>query len=257
MSSTVAAPAPRLRIRRATPDDAVAIAKVHFEAFLPGVMGRLLNPTGVSDDTRAKFAGSIFPPADKAAEEQSAEVIVMVAELEEDGGGDPVIVAFAKWKLVRKQQPREEWEKEGEEPMTEEQLGQGANAAVYNEFIGGLHRMKKRWMKGEPSLHLGILAATPTRHRLGAGSALLKWGCELADRENKTAWLEASPAGYSLYRKFGFEPVEVADLKLTELWGAVKSAEDENWGAASAVELGALPEGSFRSVMMRRLPKTS
>jgi GNAT superfamily N-acetyltransferase len=241
-------------------------------------MGRLLNPTGVSDDTRAKFAGSIFPPADKAAEEQSAEVIVMVAELEEDGGGDPVIVAFAKWKLVRKQQPREEWEKEGEEPMTEEQLGQGANAAVYNEFIGGLHRMKKRWMKGEPSLRefpfpphrqtrrglpdkhhtdLGILAATPTRHRLGAGSALLKWGCELADRENKTAWLEASPAGYSLYRKFGFEPVEVADLKLTELWGAVKSAEDENWGAASAVELGALPEGSFRSVMMRRLPKTS
>lgn len=104
---------------------------------------------------------------------------------------------------------------------------------------------------------LGILAATPTRHRLGAGSALLKWGCELADRENKTAWLESSPVGFSLYKKFGFEPVEVADLKLTEMYGAVNT-DGENWGAANAVEVGGeLAEGSFRSVMMRRLPKTS
>lgn len=104
---------------------------------------------------------------------------------------------------------------------------------------------------------LGILAATPTRHRLGAGSALLKWGCELADSENKTAWLEASPAGYSLYRRFGFEDVDVQDLKLTELWGPVRT-EGENWGAASAVALaGKLPDGSFRSVLMKRLPKTS
>ena len=86
---------------------------------------------------------------------------------------------------------------------------------------------------------------------------MLKWGCELADRENKTAWLEASPAGYSLYRRFGFEDVEVQDLKLTELWGPVRS-EGENWGAASAVALaGELAQGSFRSVMMRRWPRTS
>ncbi|POS73694.1 hypothetical protein DHEL01_v207907 [Diaporthe helianthi] len=262
MSSTPA-PAPRLRIRRATPDDAAAIAKVHFEAFGPGVMNRLMHPGGVSEDARAKFAGSIFPPpgtATATAEQQPArEVIVMVAELEGEGlGRDPVIVAFSKWTLVREQQPREVWEQEGAHEMTEEQVGEGANVAVYNEFLGGLHRMKARWAKGEPHLHLGILAATPTRHRLGAGSALLRWGCGLADTENKTAWLEASPVGYSLYKKFGFEPVEVADLKLTELWGAVKTDEGENWGEANAVELGGeLPEGSFRSVMMKRLPKTS
>lgn len=153
MSSTEAsAPgAPRLRIRRATPDDAGAIAKVHFEAFGPGVMNRLMHPGGVSEEARAKFAGSIFPPP---GEQQPGDVFVVVAELEEeDGGGrDPVIVAFSKWKLVREQQPPEEWEKEGAHEMTAEQLGEGANAAVYNEFIGGLHRMKKGWVKGEPHL---------------------------------------------------------------------------------------------------------
>ncbi|KAG8169239.1 hypothetical protein KVR01_001988 [Diaporthe batatas] len=257
MSSTEAsAPsAPRLRVRRATRDDAGAIAKVHFEAFGPGVMNRLMHPGGVSEDSRTRFAGSIFPPP---GEQQPADAFVVVAELEEDGGGrDPVIVAFSKWKLVREQQPPGEWEKEGARDMTAEQLGEGADAVVYNEFMGGLHRMRARWIKGEPHLHLGILAATPTRHRLGAGSALLKWGCELADREKTTAWLESSPVGYSLYKKFGFEPVEVADLKLTSLWGAVNS-DGENWGGANAVEVGGeLPEGSFRSVMMKRLPKTS
>lgn len=250
---------------------------MHFEAFGPGVMNRLMHPGGVSEEARARLAGSIFPPAE---EQQAADVFVVVAELEEEGG-DPVIVAFSKWKLTREQQPPEVWEKEGAHEMTAEQLGEGANAAVYNEFIGGLHRMKNRWVKGEPHLRefsfislpngqaghgssdrasttdLGILAATPTRHRLGAGSALLKWGCELADREKTTAWLESSPVGYSLYRKFGFEPVEVADLKLTELWGAVNK-DGENWGGANAVEVGGeLPEGSFRSVLMKRLPKTS
>ncbi|KAL2280002.1 hypothetical protein FJTKL_12971 [Diaporthe vaccinii] len=78
------APAPRLRIRRATPDDAGTIANIHFEAFGPGVMNKLMHPDGGSEDARAKFAGGIFPPPDKAAG-SSTEVIVMVAELLAEG----------------------------------------------------------------------------------------------------------------------------------------------------------------------------
>lgn len=102
---------------------------------------------------------------------------------------------------------------------------------------------------------LGILACATTRQRLGAGSALLKWGTKLADREGKTHWLEASPHGYALYKRFGFEEVEAQDLKVTELWGPVRG-KYENWGGKSAVELaGDLPEGVFRTVVMRRLPQ--
>ncbi|KAL1867671.1 hypothetical protein Daus18300_006226 [Diaporthe australafricana] len=258
-SATSKAPTPRLRVRRATPDDAATIAKIHFEAFGPGVMTRLMHPGGVTEGAREAFAGSLFPPPEQAAD-PSREVFVMVAELLPDvdeGSGDqgPVIVVYAKWQLVKEAQPREKWE--GVDELTDEQLGEGADASVYNVFIGGMHQMKQRWMKGDPCLHLGILAATPNYPRLGAGTALLKWGCELADRENKTAWLEASPGGYPLYRRFGFEDVDVQDLKVTEMWGPVRS-EGEDWGAGNAVALaGELPEGSFRTPMMRRLPKTS
>lgn len=147
-------PAPRLRIRRATPNDAGTIAKIHFEAFGPGVMNRLIHPDGVSESARANFAGAIFPPPEKAAD-LSTEVMVMVAELlpegnEDDGGLNPVIIAFAKWKLVKEALPREKWD--GHYEMTDEELGEGSNAAVYNEFIGGLHQMKQRCIKGEPCL---------------------------------------------------------------------------------------------------------
>jgi hypothetical protein len=169
MTSIGAAPAPRLRIRRGTPEDAAACAQIHFEAFGPGVMGRLLNPNGVSEETRARFAGTIFPPAGTGAEQSRSapEVIVMVAELVDDEGGDPVMVAYSKWTLVREQQPREEWEKDSEKQMTAEQLGPGTNVAVYNEFLGGLQRMSSKWMKGEPRLRESPPpSSTPSRHTL-------------------------------------------------------------------------------------------
>jgi hypothetical protein len=91
---------------------------------------------------------------------------------------------------------------------------------------------------------------------LGAGSALLRWVSEHADRERLPCWLEASPLGYPLYRRVGFQDVEVLDLRLTERWGAIRSADD-NWGVNTAVELvGVAPDGVYRSVGMRRLPVT-
>lgn len=71
----------------------------------------------------------------------------MVAELlpeGDEGSGDqgPVMVAYAKWRLVREAQPREKWE--GVHELTDEDLGEGSDASVYNVFVGGMHQMKKR-----------------------------------------------------------------------------------------------------------------
>ncbi|ROV96295.1 hypothetical protein VMCG_07733 [Cytospora schulzeri] len=80
-----------------------------------------------------------------------------------------------------------------------------------------------------------------------AGVALLAWGTGLADMEGKTTWLEASPVGYALYKKFGFEDVDVQDLNVTEMWSSVQG-QHEDWGATSAVTLaGDLPKGHFRT----------
>lgn len=101
---------------------------------------------------------------------------------------------------------------------------------------------------------LSILACKPARHRSGAGSALLRWGVDKADREGKVAFLEASPAGYPLYRRFGWADVGVQDLDLAS-FGA-KQGEGEDWGGEVAVALaGPKAEGVYRSALMKRVPK--
>jgi hypothetical protein len=101
---------------------------------------------------------------------------------------------------------------------------------------------------------LRLLACSPRYSRLGAGSALLRRGFELADREGLNTWLEASPAGYSLYKKLGFKDLDVQDLPVSKNWGAVK-LDGDNWGDSSAVDLaGPLAPGHYRSVLMKREP---
>lgn len=108
---------------------------------------------------------------------------------------------------------------------------------------------------GEKKKDLNILACKTSRHRSGAGTALLRWGTDKADREGKVAYLEASPAGYPLYRRLGFEDMHVQDLCVTERWGAARGP-GEDWGGDGAVALaGPAPEGVFRTVFMRRVPR--
>lgn len=82
----------------------------------------------------------------------------------------------------------------------------------------------------------------------------MRWGTEFSDREGLTGYLEASPKGYPVYKKLGFEPIDVHDLDIKGLWNAPDDEED--WGVNSAVEFaGPLPPGAFRSVIMKRLSK--
>ncbi|KAK0630233.1 hypothetical protein B0T17DRAFT_216403 [Bombardia bombarda] len=270
MATTTTPPNPRLRVRPATPADVEAILDVHFAAFGPDIMDQLMYPQGVSADARTKFGYSFFPPtapnekgSDDAASKPShkkkkGELLVMVAEeLPADDDSTPgQIIAFSKWTLSREPRSEEEWN-DGSENETAETLGEGCDVTVYNEFIGALHRKRRVYSRGDPALFLGLLASTPTRHRTGAGSALLRWGTELADSLGLPSYLEASPYGYSLYKKFGYQEIDVLDLNITERWGAVKT-DDRNWGQNCAVDLvGPAPEGTFRTVIMKRPAKTA
>lgn len=80
----------------------------------------------------------------------------------------------------------------------------------------------------------------------------MKWGTDLADSLRLPTRLESSPVGYAVYRKFGFEDVDVLDMKVKETWGVTKE-EGRYWGENNAVALaGPVPEGVMRSVIMRR-----
>lgn len=42
-------------------------------------------------------------------------------------------------------------------------------------------------------------------HRQGAGSMLINYGCNLADKDGIEAYVDASPIAEPLYKRFGFE----------------------------------------------------
>ncbi|KEQ85175.1 hypothetical protein M438DRAFT_318351 [Aureobasidium pullulans EXF-150] len=61
----------------------------------------------------------------------------------------------------------------------------------------------------EPYCQLHICFTDPDYQRRGIGSMMLQWGSDLADQLFLPSWVEASPAGNFLYRKFGYKDIEV------------------------------------------------
>ena len=49
-----------------------------------------------------------------------------------------------------------------------------------------------------------MISTHPDYQRRGAASMLVKWGCDLADKNGVGAYLDASKLGAPLYKKFGF-----------------------------------------------------
>ncbi|KAG7292835.1 hypothetical protein NEMBOFW57_002880 [Staphylotrichum longicolle] len=209
---------PRIRVREATPADIDAIVDIHFAAFDDNVMNQLMYPGGPSADSRAKFGANVFPRPESNAGDaaKKGQSILCVAEyLPEDATADTSgeVVAFAKWLLHR--EPRVEAEWKGEEfNATTESWGEGCDTAVVNAFIGEMTRIQRDHAKGEAAL--------------------------------------SSPVGYAVYKKFGYEDVDVLDLNVTETWGIANTA-GSYWGERNAVSLaGPAADGVLRSVIMRR-----
>ncbi|KAJ4395507.1 hypothetical protein N0V85_006524 [Neurospora sp. IMI 360204] len=249
---------PRIRVREAVPADTEAITNTMIDGFSVDAMNQLIYliplrgycekhsngwesrhfryhyPNGVADESRSKLAARLFSPIPPS----EGEKLMMVAELLPEGSDGPgEIVAFSDWRLFRNPRAEEEWNVK-EEPRTQEQLGEGCDVRVFNEFIGGLHRKRREHMKGDPGLVLGTLVCQTNRQRLGAGKALLHWGTTLADELGLPLFLESSPFGYDLF-------------------GAVKR-QGQNWGELAALELAGPPaKGCFRSTIMRRPAKSA
>ncbi|CAP60181.1 uncharacterized protein PODANS_1_4960 [Podospora anserina S mat+] len=244
---------PFIRVRKAELADTDAIVRIHYEAFDDDVMNQLMYPGGATEASRKRFGERVFPrPQSDEELAKNGETILNVAEYFPEGPDGPgEVVAFSKWVLHRNPRTEEQWKSEDYVP-TVENFGEGADLSVINAFIGELNRKQRDHAKGEAALFLGILACSPDRQRLGAGSALVKWGTDLADSLRLPTRLESSPVGYAVYRKFGFEDVDVLDMKVKETWGVTKE-EGRYWGENNAVALaGPVPEGVMRSVIMRR-----
>ncbi|EMT71153.1 hypothetical protein FOC4_g10009650 [Fusarium odoratissimum] len=84
-------------------------------------------------------------------------------------------------------------------PWTEDQPGQ-----VCDEFIAKEEAERLRVMGDQKHYYLDTLVTHPDYQRCGAGSMLMKFGCDLADKDGVAAYVDASKSGAGLYKRFGF-----------------------------------------------------
>lgn len=66
---------------------------------------------------------------------------------------------------------------------------------------------------------LDTCVTLPQHERRGAGSLLVKWGCDRADEAGVVAYLEASPVGSPMYARHGFVVQREIELDLGKYGG--------------------------------------
>lgn len=64
---------------------------------------------------------------------------------------------------------------------------------------------RRRVRTAEAHVLCFLMFVDPEYQRKGAGKMCMKWGTDLADQLMLPCWIEASPKGEGLYRKFGYE----------------------------------------------------
>lgn len=65
---------------------------------------------------------------------------------------------------------------------------------------------------------LDNLKTLPSYQRQGVGTMMLKWGIDLANKNGLKICVEATPFGFELYNKFGFNVVAEVTHDLSK-WG--------------------------------------
>lgn len=126
-----------------------------------------------------------------------------------DAQGRPRIVAYAKWDLAM---PDERgcrfppWH----EDMPKQDCDNFFNTLERNRkrvFGDTKHYCMSLWLQLEMNANcedLDMLGTHPDYRGRGAGSMLVKYGCDLAAENGVGAYVDASKAGAPLYAKFGF-----------------------------------------------------
>ncbi|PTB39336.1 hypothetical protein M441DRAFT_70471 [Trichoderma asperellum CBS 433.97] len=81
-------------------------------------------------------------------------------------------------------------------------------ATSRSDFIGRAEAARSRDLGNRPAIVVYLFGTHPKAQRRGAGSLLMAWVTELADREGLACWVTSSEIAVPLYKKFGFEVAE-------------------------------------------------
>ncbi|KAH8884165.1 acetyltransferase [Thozetella sp. PMI_491] len=177
-----------LRLEKVTLDDFPAITAVWYAAFTdPGLRVLFPDTPGVrkwlTEANRNDFLNKPFQHYVKIVDPEST-----------DAEGRARIVAYAKWDTAMIS------ERGARYPAWADDMP----AEACNTFFQREDNERRRVMGDTKHYYLDTLATDPDYQRRGAGSALVKWGCDLADEHGVAAYVDASKAGAPLYQRYGF-----------------------------------------------------
>ncbi|KFY15947.1 hypothetical protein V492_01664 [Pseudogymnoascus sp. VKM F-4246] len=177
-----------LVLEPATAEDIPALIEVWFAAFTQPTIKKLLPDTpGMREWHRDWHVGNFQT-------KPNVKYLKVVDTESKDEQGRPRIAAFATWDTAMAEERGHRfppWHPDCPQQECE-------------DFINGLEAERKRVMGDLKNYYLDTVATHPDYQRRGAGSMLVNWGCDLADKDGVSAYVDASKNGAPLYKKYGF-----------------------------------------------------
>ena len=221
------------------PSDIPRLTTVHLTSFMTGAVMPVVYPKGITDTVRARLEAvhletltndpsaryvvildTDIPPSSKSvnlgdnarhATEDSRSEAAPTSQQEGE------IVAFAEWHIyptLAAESARDDLEA----PAGSSDWPPGeTNVTLLNEYSLAQAAARRKYTRGKPVLLLDTIGTDPSYMGRGAASMLMEWGTGLADDNGLECWLEGTPDGLRLYRKFGYREVERFGIDL-EKW---------------------------------------
>ncbi|KAK0508307.1 hypothetical protein JMJ35_009391 [Cladonia borealis] len=144
-----------------------------------------------------------------------------------------VLAAWASWNTPTDAQIRERDEKAAAK-IADSEEGKGKGEldifpAISNYVQADIDRWHGQCTSGKRHMLCEALFTEPSFQRQGMGSALVKYGSQLADQANLLIFLQASAIGYPIYAKHGSETDQYLDVDLRE-WVPGGKSNDKGYG---------------------------
>lgn len=198
----------------ATTEDVTAIVTLWFAAFTQDVIKRLF-----PDTPAMRTWHENWHRGDMETKKDFQTYLKVVDTAKKDEQGQFQLVAFGKWdKAMPDERGRRfpEWCKDSpyEECQGLIDTLEGERARVMgsvrhycmNSSLGGRYEKPGNFANSKYARYtdLDTLATHPDYQGRGAGSMIVKYGCDLADQDGVSAYVDASKEGLVLYKRYGF-----------------------------------------------------
>jgi GNAT superfamily N-acetyltransferase len=204
-------PNPNLQVSLIKPEEAAQYVHIRHETFRPTVNKILYSRGEASQKTLDRIAEEIRTGINKGN---------LILKCIDTSTGETL--AVARWRYVK---PKDANAKE--RTWDEVEAGFAEHTPPYEESDPALltalfdlfNDHKRKHLGNRPYYVLDTLCTLPQHERKGAGSMLVRWGCERADEAGVQAYLEASPVGAPMYARHGFVKQEEIELDLRRFGG--------------------------------------